>query len=430
MLEPQALAAGVLVEVLGGRNLNEVLAALWPRHPDLLPRQRSAVQDLSYGTLRFFLRLDFLLHALIARPIAHEGVRCLLLASLYQLNYAKTRPYAVVDHAVEAARALDAPWAARFVNGVLRNFLRRQPELLARADDFEPARYSHPQWWIDRLRTEHPQHWANILAANNSHPPMTLRVNRRQTSPEQYLAQLQAAEMDADLLDGGAIRLKKPVTVDKLPGFRAGLASVQDAGAQQAATWLDLAPGQRVLDACAAPGGKSAHILETADVELVALDKDPIRLQRVAETLQRLQLKARLVIGDAARPKLWWDGQSFDRILADVPCSASGVVRRHPDIKWLRRPGDIAQFALTQGAILASLWRLLAPGGKLLYVSCSLFQEENEDIVADFTAHQPHAKRLPLANFNGQLLPDDGHDGFFFALLENSSPLAGPARPT
>lgn len=421
MLEPQALAAGVLVEVLAGRNLNQALAELWPRHPDLLPRQRSAVQDLSYGTLRFFSRLDFLLETLIERPIAHPGVRCLLLASLYQLNYAKTRPYAVVDRAVEAARALDAPWAARFINGVLRNFLRQQPELLQRADDFEPARYSHPQWWIDRLRTAYPQDWVAILAANNSHPPMTLRVNRRQTSPEQYLAQLQAAELEADLLEGGAIRLKKPVAVDKLPGFRAGLVSVQDAGAQLAAAWLDLATGQRVLDACAAPGGKAAHILEIADVELVALDKDPLRLKRVAENFQRLQLKGQLVIGDAATPDHWWDGQLFDRILADVPCSASGVVRRHPDIKWLRRPGDGAQFAAAQRAILASLWRLLAPGGKLLYVTCSLFQEENEEIVAGFTANQPHAKRLLLANFDGQLLPNDGHDGFFFALLENVS---------
>ena len=268
MLEPQALAAGVIAEVLSGRNLNEVLAELWPRHPDLLPRQRSAVQDLSYGTLRFFSRLDFLLQALIARPITHEGVRCLLLASLYQLNYAKTRPYAVVDRAVEAARALDAPWAAKFVNGVLRNFLRRKPELLLRANDFEPARYCHPQWWIDRLRIEYPQDWVATLNANNSHPPMTLRVNRHQISPEDYLALLQAAELEAELIAPGAIRLIKPVAVDKLPGFREGMVSVQDAGAQYAAALLDLAPGQTVLDACAAPGGKAAHILESCQRRL------------------------------------------------------------------------------------------------------------------------------------------------------------------
>lgn len=421
MLEPQALAAGVLVEVLAGRNLNEVLAELWSRHPDLLPRQRGAVQDLSYGTLRFFSRLDFLLQALITRPISHEGVRCLLLAGLYQLIYSKTRPYAVVDRAVEAARAMDAPWAAKFVNGVLRNFLRLKPELLLRANDFEPAYFSHPQWWIDRLRIEYPKDWKSILSANNTHPPMTLRVNRRQTSPEQYLAQLQAAELEADLLEGGAIRLKTPVAVDKLPGFRDGLVSVQDAGAQYAADLLDLAPGQHVLDACAAPGGKAAHILECANVDLLALDKDPVRLKQVAENFQRLQLEGRVMTGDAAIPAGWWDGRLFDRILADVPCSASGVVRRHPDIKWLRRPTDIAQFAKQQRLILASLWRLLAPGGKLLYATCSLFQEENAAVVADFVANQDHAQRLTLTQINDQLLPNETHDGFFFALLENTA---------
>lgn len=421
MLEPQALAAGVLVEVLAGRNLNEVLAELWSRHPDLLPRQRGAVQDLSYGTLRFFSRLDFLLQALITRPISHEGVRCLLLAGLYQLIYSKTRPYAVVDRAVEAARAMDAPWAAKFVNGVLRNFLRLKPELLLRANDFEPAYFSHPQWWIDRLRIEYPKDWKSILSANNTHPPMTLRVNRRQTSPEHYLAQLQAAELEADLLEGGAIRLKTPVAVDKLPGFRDGLVSVQDAGAQYAADLLDLAPGQHVLDACAAPGGKAAHILECANVDLLALDKDPVRLKQVAENFQRLQLEGRVMTGDAAIPAGWWDGRLFDRILADVPCSASGVVRRHPDIKWLRRPTDIAQFAKQQRLILASLWRLLAPGGKLLYATCSLFQEENAAVVADFVANQDHAQRLTLTQINDQLLPNETHDGFFFALLENTA---------
>lgn len=421
MLEPQALASGVLVEVLAGRNLNEVLAELWPRHPDMLPRQRGAIQDLSYGTLRFFSRLDFLLQALITRPISHEGVRCLLLAGLYQLIYSKTRPYAVVDRAVEAARALDAPWAARFVNGVLRNFLRMKPELLLRANDFEPAYFSHPQWWIDRLRSEYPKDWMAILMTNNSHPPMTLRVNRRQTSPEQYLMQLQEADLKADLLEGGAIRLKTPVAVDRLPGFRQGLVSVQDAGAQYVADLLDLAAGQHVLDACAAPGGKAAHILECADVDLVALDKDALRLHQVGENFQRLQLQGRTLVGDATTPDRWWDGRLFDRILADVPCSASGVVRRHPDIKWLRRPTDIAQFAAAQRLILASLWHLLAPGGKLLYATCSLFREENEEIVAEFVANHANAHRLALAPFNGQLLPNDTHDGFFFALLENHS---------
>ena len=223
------------------------------------------------------------------------------------------------------------------------------------------------------------------------------------------------------MLEGGALRLKKPVGVDKLPGFNEGMVSVQDQGAQLAAHLLDLAPGQRVLDACAAPGGKAAHILETADVMLTALDKDEARLKRVAENFARLNLKGRLVTGDAATPKAWWDNKPYDRILADVPCSASGVVRRHPDIKWLRRPTDIAQFAASQRAILAALWRLLAPGGKLLYATCSLFHEENADVVTDFVAKHPDAKSLPISDLpSGQLLPNADHDGFFYALLEKT----------
>lgn len=422
MLEPQALAAALLGEVLAGRNLNEALSDLWSRHPKLDPRTRGAVQDLSFGALRFFSRLDFLLQALITRPITHEGVRCLLLVSLFQLNYSKTRPYAVVDRAVESARGMDAPWAAGFVNGVLRNFLRTKEELLARAEGFEPARYSHPQWWIDRLRRDYPDAWESILEANNSHPPMTLRANRRQIEPEQYLALLQEAGLEAEMLEGGALRLKKPVGVDKLPRFADGLVSVQDQAAQWAAHLLDLAPGKRVLDACAAPGGKAAHILETADVMLTAVDKDAARLKRVAENFARLKLKGRLIAGDAAEPLPWWDGKPYDRILADVPCSASGVVRRHPDIKWLRRPSDLAQFAASQRTILAALWRLLAPGGKLLYATCSLFHEENADIVTDFVASHPDAKRQPVSDIpSGQLLPNAAHDGFFYALLEKSA---------
>ena len=208
---------------------------------------------------------------------------------------------------------------------------------------------------------------------------------------------------------------------DRLPPFADGLVSVQDQGAQRAASLLDLAPGQRVLDACAAPGGKAAHILETADVMLTALDKDEARLKRVAENFARLNLKGRLIAGDAAEPQPWWDGKPYDRILADVPCSASGVVRRHPDIKWLRRPSDLAQIATTQRTILAALWRLLAPGGKLLYATCSLFHEENDDIVTDFVASHPDAKRLLISELpSGQLLPSAEHDGFFYALLEKS----------
>ncbi len=421
MLEPPAQAALIVSEVLAGRNLTEALADVWRQTPTLAPRARGAVQDLSFGALRFLPRLDFLLQSLVTRPLQHEGVRCLLLVGLYQLNYSKTRPYAVVDLAVESARALGAPWAAKLVNGVLRNFLRNKIELIARADAFEPARYSHPQWWVDKLRVAHPRHWARILEMNNSRPPMTLRVHTRYTTPQVYLTLLQESLLEAEVLPDGAVLLQKPVAVEKLPHFAQGWVSVQDAGAQHAARLLDLAPGQRVLDACAAPGGKAAHILELADVELVAVDKDPQRLQRVADNFRRLGLKGQTLVGDAARPQDWWDGRVFQRILADVPCSASGVVRRHPDIKYLRRDSDIGQFAAAQRIMLASLWRLLAPGGKLLYATCSLFHEENQDVIAEFLRQTENASQLPLPEQARDLLPSPLHDGFFYALLEKSA---------
>jgi 16S rRNA (cytosine967-C5)-methyltransferase len=254
---------------------------------------------------------------------------------------------------------------------------------------------------------------------------MTLRVNRRRGSTADYLAQLVHQDISARLIEPDALQLDKPVPVDKLPGFFSGQVSVQDAGAQYAAYLLDVHDGMRVLDACAAPGGKTAHILELAQVELVAVDKDEKRLLRVAENLQRLNLtsqggSAQLVVGDAAGPDAWWDGRTFQRILADVPCSASGVVRRHPDIKWLRRSADIAGFAAQQLDLLRALWRLLAQDGKLLYATCSVFQQENEQVIAAFLAQRPDARRLPIAlpcDIDGQLLPDDHHDGFFYALL-------------
>ena len=268
-----------------------------------------------------------------------------------------------------------------------------------------------------------------ILVAGNQRPPMTLRVNHQRGSTADYLVQLGQQDISARLIEPEALQLDKPVPVDKLPGFFSGLVSVQDAGAQYAVHLLDVRDGMRVLDACAAPGGKTAHILELAQVELVAVDKDEKRLLRVAENIQRLNLtskgaSARLVVGDAAGPDAWWDGKTFQRILADVPCSASGVVRRHPDIKWLRRSADIAGFAVQQLDILRALWQLLAQDGKLLYATCSVFQQENEQVIAAFLAQRPDARRLPITlpcDIDGQLLPDDHHDGFFYALLHKSA---------
>jgi len=311
--------------------------------------------------------------------------------------------------------------AGGLTNAVLRNFLRNREALLAVAATSEEGRYAYPQWWITAVQAQYGRSSEAILLAGNQHPPMTLRVNCRYINTVDYLALLAQHDIQASLIEPDAVLLRYPLPVNKLPGFFDGLVSVQDAGAQYAARLLDVQDGMRVLDACAAPGGKSTHLLELAQLDLLALDKNSQRLELVRENLQRLQLHAQLQSGDAAQPDSWWDGKPFHRILADVPCSASGVVRRHPDIKWLRRPDDINGFAQQQLHILCSLWRLLERDGKLLYVTCSIFARENQQVINEFLNQHDDGKQLPLSmpNLNeGQIFPNDQHDGFFYALLQ------------
>ncbi|MDR2239691.1 MAG: 16S rRNA (cytosine(967)-C(5))-methyltransferase RsmB [Zoogloeaceae bacterium] len=410
-------AAQAVAGVLAGRNLNEVLADL--RQP--FAAQRGAVQDLAYSTLRRFGRDDFFLAQLMARP-PDGKVRALLLTALSRLAARPEEAHTIVDQAVEAASALAGGKYKALTNGVLRNFLRRRAELEAAAAQDETARWQHPRWWISRLRRAYPADWQSILDAGNGRPPMTLRVNRRRIAAADYLARLEAAGLQARSLGGEAIRLERPVPVDALPGFAEGLASVQDAGAQRAAILLDARPGMRVLDACAAPGGKTAHLLEQTDVDLLALDADARRAARIEDNLSRLGLSAQVKIADCRDLDAWRDGRVFDRVLADVPCTASGVARRHPDAKWLRRDGDVARFARKQGEILDALWRVLAPGGKLLYATCSLFPEENGRQIAAFAAQRGDCMRLPVAGASElQLLPNEEHDGFYYALLEKQA---------
>ncbi|MDP1996757.1 MAG: 16S rRNA (cytosine(967)-C(5))-methyltransferase RsmB [Gallionella sp.] len=421
MQNTQLAAAGIVQQVLAsGRNLNQVLDETLRGKAAWAPAQRAALQDLSYGTLRFHGQLQAVLSQLLRKSLADERVRFLLLVALYQLQHGKSAQHAVVDHAVRAVQTLN-PRVSGLANAILRGFLRNRDALLEQAAQHEEGKYSYPQWWIDELRAQYGERSTEILEAGNRHPPMTLRVNRRHGTAADYLAQLEQQNLSARLIEPGALQLDKPVAVNKLPGFFDGMVSVQDAGAQYAARLLDVHAGMRVLDACAAPGGKTAHILECSQVGMVAVDKDGKRLQRVSENLQRLDLAAQLLVGDAAEPEAWWDGKTFQRILADVPCSASGVVRRHPDIKWLRRRADIAGFATQQGNILRALWRLLAQDGKLLYATCSVFQQENEQVIAAFLAQQQDARQLPVVlpeHSGGQLLPNDQHDGFFYALLQ------------
>lgn len=421
MRDVQPLASATVAQVFAGRNLNQVLQATFERNPKLTPQQRALLQDLSYGSLRHYGPLQDILARLLQKPLKDESVRCLLLVALYQLVYTHAQPHAVVDHAVKTTQVLRKTSAKGLVNAVLRNFLRHREHLLSGVGvASEEGRFSHPQWWIDKVRHEYPDAWEKILEAGNQHPPMTLRVNRRKIGVAAYLQQLAEAGIGAQSVGVSGIFLEHPLGVDKLPGFSQGLVSVQDGGAQLAASLLDVRDGMRVLDACAAPGGKTAHLLELADVALTAMDHDASRLQKVEQNLSRLGLPAKCVVGDAAQPSQWWDGQTFQRILADVPCSASGVVRRHPDIKWLRREGDIAQFAEQQAHILEALWHCLEQGGKLLYVTCSVFAEENHQQIKFFISRHGDARLLSLpglAEQDLQLLPDREHDGFYYALL-------------
>ena len=418
----QKLAASTLEEILAGAALHQVL----PQRLQTLETQgeRGALQDIVYGSLRYLGRLDVWLEALLQRPLTDPQLGWLLRVALYQLAFTRAPAHAVVHNAVTAA---GEGWRGGLANAVLRNFQRRRAELDQRAEASLTGRWSHPAWWIRKVQADYPEHWQRILQAGLTHPPFTLRVNMRRGSTEDYLQRLTEAGMPAQQTGPVSITLEKAVAVQLLPGFADGDVSVQDAGAQFAAPLLDVQAGQRVLDACAAPGGKTGHLLETADVSVTALDIDASRLARVQNNLDRLKLTAQLLQGDAAEPGAWWDGQPYDRILADVPCSASGVVRRNPDSKWLRRPDDIAGFARQQATMLDALWLMLATGGKLLYATCSIFPEENalqvqafmdrQNTISRATMGTDVVERCPLPMNNGQILPDATHDGFFYALL-------------
>lgn len=423
-------AADCVQAVRGGQSLNAAVA----RCP---AAARPGTQALSFHALRW-LGAALELRSRLAPQIPPPAVDALLLTALSLLWPPAEPPYGehtLVDQAVAAARRR-APRSAAFVNAVLRRFLRERQALLEAVLATPQGRYNHPAWWIDRLRQDWPGPWQAILDADNAHPPLTLRVNPRRGSVAAYLARLADRGIGATPVGAQGLVLDRPRPVLQLPGFADGDVSVQDAAAQLAAplllAGLAASPGSRVLDACAAPGGKTAHLLELADLDLTALDSDPARLVRVEETLQRLGLQATTRAGDAGDPAAWWDGQRFDRILLDAPCSAAGIVRRHPDVRWLRRPGDIPALAATQTRLLEALWPLLEPGGRLLYCTCSVFKAEGQAPIDAFLQRHADARVPPTPSAPGHLLPlpdnearrpatrgtGEASDGFFYALLE------------
>ena len=428
----QQIAAIAVSQVLSGRNLTLALPDALKSYPSATPQQRGAAADLSYGTLRFYGEVNAYLVKLLEKPLSNEHITALLLVAIYQLLHDKADDFTVVNQAVQAASYAKPRWAKGLVNGVLRNFLRQKEvlsqQLQADTKNNEVALYSYPQWWINKLKNQYPSNWQNILNIGNAHPPMTLRVNAQKTSAKEYVQLLARQDIVASQVGEYAVILEQPIPVEKIPGFADGVVSVQDYGAQLAAGLLDVHSGMTVLDACCAPGGKTGHILELNATKLTALDNDASRLDRVESNLNRLHLKANLQLGDASN---WQASHAFERILADVPCTASGIVRRHVDIKWLRRESDIASFAAQQSLILANLWQLLAKGGKLLYVTCSIFNEENQQQIDAFLLKNHDATQLPVNLTNehhqtiqcahGQLIPNNLHDGLFYALLQKAA---------
>ncbi len=398
---------------------------------------RPGVQALGFHALRWLGRAEALRQQLAKRPPPPEAdaLLCVVLALIWREQDAPYTPHTLVDQAVEAAKRSEATaHQSSFINGCLRRFLRERETLVAKTDVHPQAVWNHPQWWIDRLRKDHPDQWQSILRANNAKAPLVLRINSLKTTVSEYLLALSAIDIEANPVGDQGVILAHAVAVPSLPGYAEGHFSVQDAAAQLAAPLLLNAlpsvSGLNILDACAAPGGKTAHLLELGDNAVTALDIDARRCERIAQNLGRLGLQARVVVGDAAHPSSWWDGQPFDGILLDAPCTASGIVRRHPDVRWLRRPTDIPQLAGIQARLLEALWPLLKPGGAMVYCTCSVFRAEGDNQIQTFLAHHTDARLmpspghlLPQISAPGAVIPDNlmrEHDGFYYAVLQKS----------
>ena len=425
----------------------QVIRAVSEQHRSLTPALADArnklkkqdegalLQEMCYGSLRWFYRFDAIIADLLNKPLKErdQDIFYLLVVGLYQLQSMKIPPHAVVQETVNAVAALKKAWAKGLVNALLRQYQRKADEFAQRFSDDEEALYAHPQWLIETLRHDWPQQYESILEANNQRPPMVLRVNQQRCSVDEYRQRLQDVGLQSELVPAvmHALRLEKPVAVSALPDFDKGFVSVQDGAAQLAAQILDAQPAMHVLDACAAPGGKTLHILESSagPLSMVALDHDSERLQSVRENLDRLGFDAQLITGDAQEPDKWWDGQPFQRILLDVPCSGTGVIRRHPDIKLLRNAADIDKLVLTQANILNAVWPLLAPGGMLVYSTCSVIKQENELQVRAFLDSTADANEIVIHGDWGhtgvagkQVLPgESGMDGFFYACLTKTT---------
>jgi 16S rRNA (cytosine967-C5)-methyltransferase len=432
-ISERAVAAKIICRVL---TKNQTLKTLLPQYLEQFKekKDRALVQELCYGVTRWYHQLDFILACLLDKKIKPKDVdiKALAMVGLYQFLYLRTPPHAVVAATVDACTDLGKPWAKNLVNALLRRYQREHGSISENMESRFSAKYSHPEWLLHLIKRDYPQNWQEICNTNNSHPPMYIRINRLKTTRDKYMGLLSQAGIESRIIPHSlaGIKLGKPVEINQLPKFHDGHVSVQDYAAQLTAELIDLKCNQRLLDACAAPGGKLSHIMENApkQVQVIAIDSDKLRLNKMQQALDRLQLRVKPVHADARNAECWWDGSQFDRILLDLPCSATGVIRRNPDIKLLRTPGDIENVLLLQKQLLASLWPLLKPEGKLLYVTCSVLKQENDQQINDFISCHDNAKPLPLnapwgtaTVFGRQIYPgQEDMDGFYYACLQKT----------
>jgi len=419
----QWVASLILQNVLSGKNLDKAFAVVFEKYSKKLEEiNKPEIKNLVYGALRFLGESSFIINKLVKRRIDDNSLECLLYVALYQINHDRATDFTIVDQVVNACKKINSKKCG-FINAILRNYLRDKDNLRTQAEQDEEANLNYPEWWVLKIKKEYPENWLDILKSGNKHPSLTLRINTRKVNPKVYEEILKEKGIDYSDLSKEALILKKPTDVQKIPNFMDGYVSIQDYGAQLAAHLIDLKKGHKVLDLCAAPGGKTCHMLELEQIELTAVELNKERVKMITDNLGRSGLKAKVINAKIDIINKWWDGEQFDRIMLDAPCTASGIVRRHIDIKWLRRESDLEFFSRQQFELLNASWGMLKDKGKLLYVTCSIFKDENRVVIEKFKKSN-NMKEIKIKfpdnviSIENQLIPTHNHDGLFYALLE------------
>ena len=425
MNHSQWLSAIILEQVILGKNLDKSFELIFKKYNANESENLPQIKDMVYGAIRELGRSSFYIKKLVPKRIDNQCLEALLHIVLFQISHERSNNFTLVNQAVDAAKKIDHKKSA-FINAVLRNFLRNKDKLQAEANENEFAVFSYPNWWINKVKEQYPNKWMDILNIGNTRPPLALRVNVKNIGVKEYSETLESHGIDHSLIGIEGVILKTPIGVDKIPGFLEGKVSVQDFGAQLAGHIIDLEKSQKVLDACSAPGGKACHMLELKSIRLLAIESNKERTIKIQENVSRLGLKAVIRNEKIGLVNKWWDQIPFDRILLDVPCSASGIVRRHVDIKWLRRINDFGSFGESQLELLRSSWPMLKNKGKLLYVTCSIFEEENREVIEKFKKDSKNITELDIIfpsnveHIKNQVLPSKNHDGLFYALLQKN----------